>query len=250
MQYLESVDNSLRLLLLVARGNKIGVSEAAAELGVAPSTAYRILSTMRYRGFVVKTKSRMYQAGPAFISLMASQSHRIKIEDIALPHLEALRDATNETTHLSVLAGTQAKILASAECEQVLRVGVRTGATFPAHLASGGKALLAELPEAELDRLYPAAGLPSIGLTRVRMTRLRRELLKVRVDGYAVNIGQTERGVAAIGVTVRDQEGPVAAISVTLPTVRFSPAMVPQIVAELHRSAADLAAEFWADVTS
>ena len=50
MNYLESVDNSLRLLMLVAAKARVGVSEVAAELGVAPSTAYRLLSTLRYRG--------------------------------------------------------------------------------------------------------------------------------------------------------------------------------------------------------
>lgn len=58
MNYLESVDNSLRLLMLVAAKARVGVSEVAAELGVAPSTAYRLLSTLRYRGFVVQGQDR------------------------------------------------------------------------------------------------------------------------------------------------------------------------------------------------
>jgi len=243
MRYLESVDNALRLLTLVASKAKLGVSEAAVELGVAPSTAHRLLSTLRYRGFVIQGRDRTYRAGPALEEMVTSRMSRTNLAEVALPCLQALRDETNETSHLMVLVGRQCRIIASVESAQTLRVGSRAGAMLPAHLTSGGRLLLAELPAEELDQLYPRAGLASIGLSASAMTALRRELARCRTQGYAVNNGQTERGVCAIGVLVHDRDGPAGALSVSIPTVRYQPGALPGIVAALTRAADAVAAE-------
>ncbi|HQD01931.1 MAG TPA: helix-turn-helix domain-containing protein, partial [Dermatophilaceae bacterium] len=97
MNYLESVDNSLRLLMLVAAKARVGVSEVAAELGVAPSTAYRLLSTLRYRGFVVQGHDRTYRAGPALEEMVSNRITRANLADLAAPALHTLRDVTEES---------------------------------------------------------------------------------------------------------------------------------------------------------
>lgn len=243
MRYLESVDNSLRLLLLVAAKARVGVSEAAQELGVAPSTAYRLLSTLRYRGFVIQGRDRTYRAGPAIEEMVSSRMSRTNLAEIASPSLEKLRDETDETAHLMVLVGRQVRIIASAESAQMLRVGSRVGAMLPAHYTSGGRMLLAEQSAEDLDALYPRAGVPSIGLSAAVMTTLRRDLARCRKQGYAVNHGQTERGMCAIGVLVTDIDGPVGALSVSVPSVRYRAESVPAIVAALGRAADAVALE-------
>jgi len=82
-----------------------------------------------------------------------------------------------------------------------------------------------------------------IGLSASAMTALRRELARCRTQGYAVNNGQTERGVCAIGVLVHDRDGPAGALSVSIPTVRYQPGALPGIVAALTRAADAVAAE-------
>jgi DNA-binding IclR family transcriptional regulator len=243
MRYLESVDNALRLLTLVAGKAKLGVSEAALELGVAPSTAYRLLSTLRYRGFVIQGRDRTYRAGPALEEMVSSRMSRTNLAEVALPSLQALRDETDETTHLMVLVGRQVRIIASVESTQVLRVGSRVGAMLPAHYASGGRLLLAELTADELDQLYPREGVPAAGLSSTALTSIRRDLGRCRKLGYAVNNGQSERGICAIGMLVRDADGPVGALSVSIPTVRYRPAAVPQIVDALSRAAEAIATD-------
>lgn len=238
MRYLESVDNSLRLLLLVAGKARVGVSEAAAELGVAPSTAYRLLSTLRYRGFVIQGRDRTYRAGPALEEMVSSRMSRANLAELAQSALVALRDETSETCHLMVRVGRQVRIIASVESTQMLRVGSREGAMLPAHYTSGGRLLLAELPTDEFEDLYPRSGLPSMGLTVASMSSLRRELARCRKQGYAVNTGQTERGVCAVGVLVADMDGPVGALSVSVPSVRYHATVVPDLVAALNRAAA------------
>lgn len=78
---------------------------------------------------------------------------------IARPHLEHLANTVSETTHLMVLEGNGARFLDGVEGPQALRVSYRTGTLLPAHVTSGGKALLAALPADRLRALYPN-GLP------------------------------------------------------------------------------------------
>lgn len=235
MAYLESVDNALRLLVLLARQGDVGVTAAASELGVAPSTAHRLLSTLRYRGFAVQASGRGYQPGPAFASLSVGESRGGGLEAVVLPHLERIREQLDETCHLMVCSGREARILATVEARQPLRVGSRTGAVFPAHLVSGGVVVLAGLGAAELDELYPPEGVPELDLDAAGVKRLHRELRTIHQRGYGLNVGRTERGIAGIATALRGADGRVvAAMSVSVPTIRYSAARVREIVRVLH----------------
>jgi DNA-binding IclR family transcriptional regulator len=232
---LESVDNALRLLLLLADDDELGVTEAAHRLGIAPSTAHRLFTTLRDRGFVVQADNRSYRRGPALAGLTGRPYKTLDLVSIARPAMEELRSALDETCHLMVRDAREVRFLASVEAEQVLRVGSRAGAVLPAHQVSGGLVLLAELDGVEFAALYPASGVPDAGLDAAGVARLQRSLRTVRRRGYAVNNGQSEPGLAAIAMAVRDTEGSaLGAISASVPTVRYYPARVPEIVRALQ----------------
>ena len=92
-------------------------------------------------------------------------------------------------------------------------MGDRTGRVLPAHLSSGGKAMLAALDASQLSDLYQGedADLP----------RLRKELSLVRQRGFALNEQSTEAGVSAIGVALPWPGEPPAALSLAIPSARF-----------------------------
>jgi DNA-binding IclR family transcriptional regulator len=242
---LESVDNALRLLLLLAERESVRVSDVASELGIAASTAHRLLSTLRQRDFVKQEADRRYVKGVAFARL----GHPVlspprPIEELAVPHLERLRDDVGETAHLSVLEGTEVHFLASVEASQVLRVGSRVGARLPAHHTSGGKALLAALSHQELAKRFPPEGAASLDLTAADVEALARDLQVVRRRGYGVNRGEGERGVAAVGVClIGADRTPVGALSISLPTVRLNAARLRDMGARLLEEKAAFEAE-------
>jgi DNA-binding IclR family transcriptional regulator len=134
-----------------------------------------------------------------------------------------------------VLAGSDVRFVATVESDQVLRVGDRTGRTLPAHLSSGGKAVLGTLdPDALAAVLGP--------LDEAAAARLERELRTVRRRGFAVNDQETEAGLTAVGVAVPAAGGfSGAAISVAAPTARCSRDLIPVWGAELTRAAAAIA---------
>ncbi len=230
-----SVDSALLLATLLQQEGPLRVTDAAERLGVSVSTAHRLLGMLVYRDFAVQLPDRRYGAGPVLRGGTAPQAPAARLREVALPHLRHLVDTLGETANVMVLAGTEVRFVATVECGQVLRVGDRTGRSLPAHLASGGKALLATLDDEAL-----AGALADVdGDTAAR---LRRELGTVRRQGFAVNDQQTEAGLTAIGVAVPDPAGTVrAALSVAVPTARYAGGSLPAWVAALTAAAAGIA---------
>lgn len=237
---LASVDNALRMLHVLRDQGRTGVSDAAAELGIGRSTAHRLLAMLVYRDFAVKDDDHTYRPGPA-LSAPRLTGRPLRLLRTALqPHMEALCERAGETVNLMVRVGTQTRFLASVESAQLLHVGDRQGTILPAWRASGGKALLAELADEQvLDLFRRDAGGPGAQITGHRLTGQERsallaELRAVRRRGYAENLEGTEAGVSAVGMCVRQGAAAVAALSIAVPTVRYTPATASFLVAELR----------------
>ncbi|MEV7394877.1 IclR family transcriptional regulator [Streptomyces sp. NPDC091215] len=225
-----SVDHALHLATLLQQEGPLRVSDAAGRLGVSPSTAHRLLAMLVYRGFAEQLPDRRYQAGDVLRPVAASTVPVALLRQAALPHLHDLVAEVEESVNFIVLAGTEARIIATAECSQVLRVGSRAGRSLPAHLTSGGRVLLAALPSAELAARYADH-------EGVDLPRLRRELALVRKRGFAINDQHTEAGLTAVAVAVRDGDDPVGAVAIAMPSARFKRDLLPGWGTTLHRTA-------------
>lgn len=219
---LESVDRALQLILLLRDGEPISVTTAADHLGVVPSTAHRLLGALCHRGFAVQTRDRLYRAGPELIATVGGEIQQATLRRAARPALEWLTDTVGETAQLMVLKGQNIEFIDGAEAGGVLRVAARIGDQMPAYCSAGGKALLAEVGDDEVDTIYHN-GLPPWRTARITdLDALKTHLANVRKAGYGVNIDETESGVCGIGVCVRDgKHRPIAALTIALPSTRF-----------------------------
>ena len=232
-----SVDSALLLATLLQHDGPMRVTDAADRLGVSVSTAHRLLGMLVYRDFAEQLPDRRYGPGRLMQGAALSGAAVARLRELALPHLRGLVDRLGETVNLMVLSGTDVRFVATVECGHILRVGDRAGRTLPAWLSSGGKALLAGLPA---DALAPTLE----ELDEPAVARLRRELRSVRRRGFAINDQATEAGLTALGValpTVADM--PPAAISVAMPSVRFSRADLPAWSAAMTAAAAAIGVE-------
>jgi IclR family acetate operon transcriptional repressor len=216
---LQSVDNALLLLQLLRDNGTLRVSDAATELGTARSTAHRLLSMLVYRDFAVQDENRNYVPGPQLSASLAPDRHFSDLRSRLRPYLDSLCAVVRESVNLSVRVSTECRFIDSVECSQTLRVGDRRGTILPAALTSGGRALLAELSPQVITELYGTTDREH----GVDIRSLRRHLANARRRGYAVNDQDTEDGVSAIGTCLRDVNGAaVAALSIAVPSVRFS----------------------------
>lgn len=226
-----SVDKVLALLLLLNEVQQVRVSEVADALGVARSTAHRLLNQLRAREFAVQDARRVYRPGPALRALTSTPSNPPDLRRILHDHLLAGSKRVNETVHLMVLEGNGVRFVDGVEGPQTLRVGLRTGVVLPAHSTSGGKALLAALSPDDLRALYPR-GLPRSNDNAVAtLPALIRHLAQVRRRGYATNINESERGISAIGCPVVDPTGrTVAAMAIAAPSARCPRERIAELV--------------------
>lgn len=232
---IESVDHALRLAQILQQEGPMRVTDAAEHLGVSRSTAHRLLAMLVYRDFAEQGEDRRYRPGAVLRPAETSEAPVALLRRVVQPHLETLVGRVQESANLTVLAGTEVRFLSTVECGQVLRVGDRVGKALPAHLASGGKALLATLTSAELTGLYASSSEP------VDLTRLRRELALVRKRGFAINDQRTEAGVTAIGMALHDPAGqPSAALSIAVPTARFDRDALPGWVSAMSATIAGI----------
>lgn len=218
---IEAVDRALVLLTLLRERGEVSVTAAARELGVAPSTAHRLLTTLSHRAFAVQGAKRLYHPGPA---LLGPDRHHAAppLPELVRPHLEALFARTGETVHVMALDGADIEFLDGVEGVQALRVGLRTGTRMPAYCTSGGKAMLAELEPTAVDALHPRGLTPWPGEPIADLPGLHRELELVRTRHFGLNHDESEPGVTAIGASLGRIGGRPAALTIAVPSSRFA----------------------------
>ncbi|GAB3033335.1 IclR family transcriptional regulator [Parafrigoribacterium mesophilum] len=222
---LESVDNALHLIQVLRDEGRLRLKDAAQQLGIAPSTAHRLMAMLVYRGFAVQDESRTYLPGPSVGVPPVFVGWTKQLRRLAQPHLELLLGRLGETVNLMIRVGTSVRFLQTIESSRFLRVGDRQGSVLPARHASGGKAMLAELDTTHLARLYQAQGsaFSADRMSAREFDSLVAELRRVRDDGYAVNTEETEEGLVAVGAVLTNRSGvAVGAFSVAAPAIRSS----------------------------
>jgi IclR family transcriptional regulator, acetate operon repressor len=236
---LESVDRALQLLIHLREGKVLSVKAAGERLGVAPSTAHRLLGALVARDFAMQDRERRYRAGPQLVPQGESRFSVNQLRQVARPALQKLYGDVVDTVQLMVLAGPHVRFIDGIESEAALHVKARMGDLMPAYCSAGGKAILAELSNVELEQLY-RGGLTPWPTARIQtLPALKRQLAGVRKTGYAVNTEETEQGVTGLGVCVRDAKGkPIAAFTTAIPTARYQKSKVQDHVKALQEAAA------------
>jgi IclR family acetate operon transcriptional repressor len=233
---IESVDNALRLLLMFRTQNSIRVSEAGEAIGVARSTAHRLLAMLQYHGFVVQDEpSRDYRAGPALVDVGLAVVRHMDIRVQARPFLERLAADVEETVHLAVLRGPEIVFVDSVETSRAVRVGSRTGVSMPAHCTAVGKAMLSRMTSEQLHELYPSGRLKGITKNSISTrAELERELQDIRDRGYAINDAESEPDLVAIAMpVVGTGSGAVGAVTISGPLTRWNRDELAELVAPL-----------------
>lgn len=241
-----AVDTAMRVLRLFAEHKVVRAAEVSRELGVARSTAHRMLQMLQYHGMVKQDPaSRTYSAGDELIRIGLAAVRQLDIRTLAHPIMEELAQKIMETMHIVERRGDQVLFLDSIEPPRQLRAAARTGMNLPAYSTASGKVLLSGLNRTQLRKLYPQLRFAAI--TRNTVTArsgLEAALAEVAQRGYAVNLGESELEIAAVAVPVRDENGAIrAALSASLPMSRVSDAAVIEIVQELRAGAARIEAE-------
>ena len=221
---------------VVAHNRPLVAQEIAVALGIPVSSLSYLLGTLVDRGYLAR-EGRRYSAGPGLQRLQASPGG-FSLAERAAPLVRTLRVQLNETTSFFVRSEWDVEAIVTETSEQALRYAVPTGARLPMHALASGKALLAALPDDELDRYFAEAERQRFTPATVTAEKaLRREIGEIRKTGFAVTDEEFSLGIRGIGRVVTIGGEPVGAQSVAVPKARFDEAVQHRVMDMLERTA-------------
>jgi IclR family acetate operon transcriptional repressor len=227
---LGSVANAARVLKSFGPADREwGVSDLARHLGIAKSTAHRLLATLTDQSLLEQDPhTGRYRLGLAIFDLAAAAQSSDLHEAVTGPMTE-LRNRTGETVQVAVLDGRDVVYVERLDSPNTLRLFLEVGRRNAAHATGCGKAMLAFLRPDALERLLKGWQLEAkTPHTITDPVKLRADLAEIRRRGYSINRRESEAGVISLAAPIRDATGKaVAAISVAGPAERLEPHEFP-----------------------
>lgn len=220
----DMVSKALRLLVMVGeRMPGVTLSELARSAKYPTSTTYRLLRALAADGFVrYDENTKRYSLGPALFVLSQQASSQMDFHEITTPVLERLAHGTGDAVLLSVLDGDREMQIQSTRGTRSFQFLGHPGLHAPLHCTALGKVLVAFSATAERERLLRRLPLFPVGPNAITDRRLfRKEIEKVRAQGWALADEEHEEGVRSIAMPVFGPEGvAIAAVSVVAPISR------------------------------
>ena len=244
----QSLDRAVGLLRLVAAGQGRGVrlSELVERSGLARPTVHRLLGALERHGLVaVDAGERAFHLGPEAFVIGTVASERYGIHRAALPSLGRLAQASQDTAFLSVRRDLHAVCLHREEGPFPIRSHVlQAGDRHPLGIGAGSLAMLAALPDDEVDRVIgDTAREVTERYQEFTATLMREEVARTRQQGFAFNPGHIQPSSWGVGVAVLDQQGRCAgALSIAAMESRLALPRREEMAALLQTEARRLAA--------
>ena len=219
------------------------VGQLSERVGLHKSTVSRILSALLEDGMVWhNAETGRYSLGMAVVEMAGVALGQIDVRAAALPHVEVLAAATDETVSVLVPRGREAMTVAHRPSSRPIRHVVWIGRRIPLRTTASGKVILAAMHAAGDDWRSTLGVLPEDRAARWE-TRFQGNLEGIARRGFAEEVDEFEPGTSAVAVPVLDGEGrAIAAISVSGPSDRFNRPMRKQILPNLLEAAAHVAA--------
>ncbi|MGX7894575.1 IclR family transcriptional regulator [Tsuneonella sp. HG222] len=221
---------------VVAHPRPLVAQEISTALGIPVSSLSYLLSTLVERDYLVR-EGRRYSPGPGLERLQLHGA-TYSLADRAAPMVRTLRQQLNETTSFFVRAGWEIEALVTESSEQALRYAVPTGNRLPMHALAGGKALLAALPDDELGRYFAETRREAFTPATITSEKaLRGEIAAIRATGFAQTDEEFSLGIFGIGRIVTIGGEPAGSLSVAIPKVRCSDALLQRVRGLLEKTA-------------
>lgn len=201
-----AVEQASRVLLSLAgaRSSHMSLTEVCAQVGIHKSKAFSILHTLEKFGLIQRNiDGKGYSLGPGLVTLSRRVLDNMNAPRLAEPMLERLAKKAGGTAILGLIADKGVFVVAKQEGNHDIGYTIRIGTRFPLTYGSHGKAIAAFLPATELDKLLQQKRLYFYGESEtVNRQRLEEEIVQIRQDGFALDLGDMRPGLNAAAAAV------------------------------------------------
>lgn len=218
---------------------EIGITELAQRLMMSKSTIYRFLQTMKSLGIVAQEgESDKYRLTLKLFEISAKALEYVDLIELANKEMEVIAKETGETLHLGALDGSEIIYLHKIDSTYRLRMHSRIGRRNPCYSTAIGKVLLSALSDTEVETLLKEVEFVQHTVNTLKnIEELKQELAIVREQHYAEDREEQEVGLHCVAAPIYDRLGhTIAAISVSLPLVRFEQENLSRLVELLHQA--------------
>lgn len=242
MQGFQAIERAVQVLEAVGDASTSGtrLADIIRITGLGRATSHRFLKSLVDQGLVeIDPDSGRYFLGMKLLVLSGAASNRFGLARRAAPALQRLAERTGDTIYLSIRIGDDAICLDRLEGAFPIRtLTLKIGDRRPLGVGAGSMALLAFLPQTEIQRILSqhAAASAAYGFDQATLLSL---VEATRAQGYAFNDQRIIPGMSAVGVPINGRSGaPVASLSVAAVSSRMDPPRRANIVAWLHEESA------------
>ena len=221
----------------------LGVSEIARRVGLHKSTVSRILSTLEQAGYVEREDGGgRFRLGLGLIALAGPLLADLDVRRVAQRSLAQLTERTGETSALMVWNGTESVVVEQVQSPKQVKHTAAIGTRYDTYESASVKVFLAELPDAEVDRLF-ARRLLAGAYDEHALESYTAELMQVREQGYAINDGRTSVEEVGVASAIRDHRGVVvAALLLSAPRYRVPPSLLEVLARDVAQGASEVSA--------
>jgi IclR family pca regulon transcriptional regulator len=239
-----SLAKGLAVLAVFGPDNpSMGVSEIARLVQINRATAYRIVSALTSLGFLEQIDRaggrREYRPGLKVLLLGRAALESLELPELALPYLQQLQAQVGETVNMAILDGASIVYILRLKTDIIVNIRLFVGSRLSAHCTSMGKAILAFLPEDELEAILAQIDYqPLTDRTARGREQLLADLENVRRLGFAVNDQELALGLRSVASPVFNRQRVVAAVNIAVPAGRVGYDRVSQDLGPAIRNTA------------
>jgi len=200
----------------------LSLGDLAHALDLPRSTIQRIVAALEGTNLVIAaSSSRGFRLGPA-VAKLASSMQPFSLTNLAHPHMMEMAHRIGETVNLAVFSHGRAAVLDQVMGKRQLLEVSTLGSLLPMHATSNGKALLAAMPDRDLEVLRKQLKLePLTKRTKTSWEALERELELVRRTGLAYDHQEYMDGVSSVATVLRTPGSETGALAIPVPTSRY-----------------------------
>jgi IclR family transcriptional regulator, acetate operon repressor len=232
---LPAVDRAMSLFELLAESPAgLTLSQLSRKLGIPKSTAHYLLHTLHTRGYVQRSPDgRHYSLGLRFADVARGDNAELSLRTLAIPYLRQIVARLDLTATLAVRRSAEAVLIARVESRHDEGGGAWVGRHVDLHCTAQGKALIVNLSDEELSKLFAGRELARFTTKTIcSLSALKAHLIEVRAKGFAVNDEEMVSGIRAVAAPVVDSMGTVIASVTVRGTTRLIPT---HLMAQLGR---------------